>query len=301
MNDPNDAYVPSFWIFNGGSMKTSIEPLIPSWHSHVNTTLVPDLGFLMTYALVPRILSLQGEMRWDDPKLPRRDIVVSQPHSAYHWGNAKRAFVEIEREYLQDYASLRQMGIAMFFWEKRIVQNDDELSELLGDDECYTKSLPGAMIRCSRLPSSGTPMCAQICGHHLLIQPGGFPISKADEGVGELEWPGLQEGVSKQNYRKYRPTDFVYVDDRVLGEYEGRSDYSIMPEHGSVDYRGQWSVSYCDRFGRDVIRLEVKKLYEGNPPSVIRHWHSYAVAPPTRYERGPSQHAEHWSKSASTG
>ena len=32
--------------------------------------------------------------------------------------------------------------------------------------------------------------------------------------------------------------------------------------------------------GRNLIRLEIRKLYEGNPAEVIQHWHSCAVAPP---------------------
>jgi hypothetical protein len=38
-------------------------------------------------------------------------------------------------------------------------------------------------------------------------------------------------------------------------------------------------VGYCDRVGRNLIRLEVKKLYEGVPAKEIRHWHKFAVEP----------------------
>jgi hypothetical protein len=39
-------------------------------------------------------------------------------------------------------------------------------------------------------------------------------------------------------------------------------------------------VSYSERLGRDIIALEIRKLYEGNRASIIRHWHSYALDPP---------------------
>jgi hypothetical protein len=76
--------------------------------------------------------------------------------------------------------------------------------------------------------------------------------------------------------------DFVYVRDEVLGAYEGRADedFRVHPESGAVSYRGQWAVVYIDRIGRDLLRLEVRKLYEGGRPEVVRHWHSYAVDPP---------------------
>jgi hypothetical protein len=39
-------------------------------------------------------------------------------------------------------------------------------------------------------------------------------------------------------------------------------------------------VGYCSRVGRNLIRLELKKLYEGIPAPVTRHWHKFAVEPP---------------------
>ena len=68
--------------------------------------------------------------------------------------------------------------------------------------------------------------------------------------------------------------------DSVLAEYEGREGFSIVPEHGSVSYGSQWAVSYIRRVGRDLLALEVRKLYEGARPSVVRIWHSYAVPKP---------------------
>lgn len=81
-SDPE--YEPRFWIHGGATLGAGIEPLVPSWRSHIDTTFMPDLGFLMTYALVPRVLDKNGELRWDDPTLPRRDVVVSRPHTLYN-------------------------------------------------------------------------------------------------------------------------------------------------------------------------------------------------------------------------
>lgn len=73
--------------------------------------------------------------------------------------------------------------------------------------------------------------------------------------------------------------DYVYVDDAVLAPYEGKPDFRINPETGSVSFGGQWSVGFCDRIGRSTIRLELKKLNEGVPPSAIRHWNRHAYQP----------------------
>lgn len=72
----------------------------------------------------------------------------------------------------------------------------------------------------------------------------------------------------------------VFVTDTVLAMYEGRPEFQIYPEQGAVSYGSQWSVGYTRRIGRDLIAVELRKLYEGAPPDVVRHWHRHAVAPP---------------------
>jgi hypothetical protein len=76
------------------------------------------------------------------------------------------------------------------------------------------------------------------------------------------------------------PLAYVYVDDRVLADYEGRSEFVVVPESGAVLFGTQWAVAYCCRVGRNLIRLELKKLYEGVPAAVTRNWHKFAVEPP---------------------
>jgi hypothetical protein len=39
-------------------------------------------------------------------------------------------------------------------------------------------------------------------------------------------------------------------------------------------------VGYCRRVGRNLIRLELKKLYEGVPVTVTRNWYKFMVEPP---------------------
>ncbi len=101
-----------------------------------------------------------------------------------------------------------------------------------------------------------------------------------------LEWPGRPESVTREDARKLRAHDWIYISDRVLGAYEGRPDFKVHPESGSVSFGGQWSVGHCGRLGRDVIRVELKKLYEGTPDRVIRHWHEHALAPRPEFREG---------------
>jgi hypothetical protein len=71
---------------------------------------------------------------------------------------------------------------------------------------------------------------------------------------------------------------YGYVSDEALVDFENRQEFSIHPESGAVSYIGWWSVGFSRRIGRNHIQVELKKLYEGNPPHIIAHWHRYAVA-----------------------
>lgn len=41
-----------------------------------------------------------------------------------------------------------------------------------------------------------------------------------------------------------------------------------------MSFGTQCSVGFCDRIGRDLIGLALKKLYEGAPPQITRDWFS---------------------------
>jgi hypothetical protein len=87
--------------------------------------------------------------------------------------------------------------------------------------------------------------------------------------------------------------DYVYVRDEALKEYESRDEMTVNPESAYVGYGTWWSVGYCHRFGRNHIALELRKLYEGTPPYVIRHFHKYFVSEAhaqADYERWGSAH-----------
>ena len=66
----------------------------------------------------------------------------------------------------------------------------------------------------------------------------------------------------------------------MLADYEGRADFSVVPETGAVYFGTRWRVGYCRRVGRNLIELALKKLYEGVPVAVTRHWHKFAVESP---------------------
>src|SRR5512132_1068873 len=132
---------------------------------------------------------------------------------------------------------------------------------------CHKRMISDSWGRCTCLGEiSGLDRTTSGWNH--LIQ---FSVSLLDkEG---LVWPGVEGPVSNCVARSLRLGDgYVYVEDSVLADFEGRPEFSIYPESGSVGHGTQWSVSGV-RVGRNLIRLELKRLYEEARPDIVRHWH----------------------------
>jgi len=241
----DQAYEPRFWIGAHGLPQGRYEPLVLSWRSHDHLVFVPEPGFLMTYGLASR--------------------------------SVRNGAVSICREYVQDYLTLRKKALVQLFWERRFSSTDSEIEERLGSEECVDLDTPNRRLRLCRLDQV---VVTEVSAGRLLALPGPLPISNDRLETEGLIWPGFDGPVSHAHAMAMRPSDCVYVDDSVLADYEGRPDFSVKPESGAVRFGTRWSVGYCRRVGRNRIKLELKKLYEGVPAAVTRHFHKFATEPP---------------------
>jgi hypothetical protein len=241
---------------------------------------IPDLN-----AVCQNLVALDNEVRttgpwpWDDPARPVRDIVKVTAPSVYSLPKATPASVSISREYLQDYLTLRKKALVQSFQERRFSTPDGEIEERLGIQQFVDLDTPNRRLRLLRIPGRERIMLS-ASGGRLLAVPGPLPISSDPLEVEGLIWPGFNGPVVHARAMGMTPIDCVYVDDRVLADYEGREDFAVVPESGAVVFGYQWTVGYCSRVGRNLIRLELKKLYEGVPAAVTRNWHKFAVEPP---------------------
>ncbi|HWE73338.1 MAG TPA: hypothetical protein VG328_09285 [Stellaceae bacterium] len=279
----DEPFMPAFWIEGYGLLDKRYEPLVLSWQSHDRTVLLPDAGFLMTYGLSPRNV---GEIvYWDDPEVPARDVVTVISPSTYSFPRATSASVCILKTYLQDYLSLRERALVQSFWEQRFSPVTHELEEKLAGKEVVDLDTPTRRLRLFRLPDKDGIVLTEASGARVLALPGLLPITEDNEQSDALIWPGIPNPVDHRRAMAMG-MEFVFVHDKVLGDYEGRAEFEIHPESGSVSFGTQWAVSHCERVKRDLIRLELKKLYEGVRPSTTRNWHKFAVSPPreTAYE-----------------
>lgn len=276
MNIPSDKP----W-FRLGSDKTPLEPLVISWEEAGHRVLLPDQGFLMTYGLVPRVLKSENNdlMAWDDLSIPQYDVIQVKSTSKFHYTLLTPAYVRIHRAYLQDYATSRDMAIIQLYFIHSDIEESEEIKSILGKQNSVEKNLAGRNLVVARNTMTGTAYC-QVWGVRRLFNPGPSPIIQDSFHVEDLEWPGISGVVTKQNYDGFG-LQRIYVRDTVLAEYEKRPDvYSIDPESGAISLGTIWGVGYCHRIGRDIIAVELEKLYEGSPQHVIKHWHRHAIDSP---------------------
>jgi hypothetical protein len=187
--------------------------------------------------------------------------------------------------------SLTNRVLVQVFWEIRHGPEDKASADFLGDENHRDVEFDDRTLDVRR--NHGGGYTAQIWGARVLARPADLPITNDTlDNVG-LTWPGISTPLSRQTASRLRfREDILYIRDEVLAAYEGRPDFKISPESGSVSCGNQWSVGYIRRVGRDLLQLEVRKLYEGTPTRVITHWHGFAVTPPlgqasTRCTRSP--------------
>jgi hypothetical protein len=269
-------FMPTFWVSAKDLPSEKYEALVLTWKSHNTTVLQPDPGLLMTYGLVPRP-GKGGIVYWDEPQLPRPSIVTVSPPSVWDFRSATRAYVSIARDFLQDYLTLRHAALVQVYWEIRWATLD-AIEGRLNGQERVNIDFADRRFELGRNRHDHT-IFAQVWGARLIALPGDLPISSDRLDEEGLAWPGIDKPVTNRMAETMKMSDCVYVDDAVLADFEGRPEFSIHSESGSVSHGTQWSVGYCDRVGRNLIRLELRKLYEGAPYNIIRHWHRFAVAP----------------------
>lgn len=257
------------------------EPLVLGWTNNNKTVLMLDPRFAMTYGLMPRALA-DGSIHWNDPAAPEFDVAIVDGPSFYQDLSVSGARALVNRRHLQDYLTLRVMHLVQGYYEIRSAARDDSVDEALAGESRRVVRLGDREIDVwrNRDGTYGT----QVWGARIIAGPGGLPVTVDDLDHVGLQWLGRPGAVTHEDARRLRVHDWVYVSDTVLGAYEGRPGFHVHPESGGVSFGGQWNVGHCGRLGRDVIRVELKKLYEGTPDRVIRHWHAHALAPRPEFE-----------------
>jgi hypothetical protein len=193
LSEPERKYRPKCWIWAGEVAPDGLEPLVVAWMSGNQTTLVPDQGVLMTYALVPRSVDHRDtfEIHWDDPATPRRDVVIVQPVSISNYPEVTSAFVTIHRDYLRDYATLRGCSLIHVYFAEKWGALTEQVAKILGDKRGCAFDYPGGHIVLHRVSGIEPEVVAKVWGVRHLCDPGNLPVSGGRWDYGSLLWPGM--------------------------------------------------------------------------------------------------------------
>lgn len=261
-----------------GLNNKSYEPLVNSWEDHNKITFVPMSNLLMTYGLSVNIT--KEKIFWDDLSNPVFQVIENIPTSDYHYENIKgslhtRAFVKIRRDYLEDYASLKNSSVVAFYYEERfLINGNEQINEILKGSEAREIKISSNRISLSVSSQDKYRYYISVWGRQLVLTPTHSPIS--DPVKEALVWCDIEEPVHTDNYPSLGFKS-IFVKADYLKEFENKEEYSVYPESGSVNYDNRWSISHTKRVSRNIVEMELKKLYEGNPEYIITKIHKYSV------------------------
>jgi hypothetical protein len=270
----DDEDVPDFSI--PGPNGKQFEPLVHTWENHNKIVLLPNNALLEHFKLIPR-MTRDGQILWDDLNGPVYDVVRVTPLSHYTTANGCTASrVSIRKSYLEEYLSHKRCSAVATYYDERFSLDDPDVAAFIGKQGAHFEQ-PGREMWFIKMDLDFANQVSQVWACALVLAPSGSPISNPP--VVELVWPDRIAPIKGEGMgAQFEVMERAYVRDQVLAEYEQRDEFVVSPEHGFVSYDSRWSVSYCNRFGRNHIELELRKLYEGAPLHVIKHYNRFAVA-----------------------
>jgi hypothetical protein len=271
-----DVYRPDFWLYlSPASGLQRVQPLVVVWSTGNHTTMQPDQGFVSALGLTPKLLN--EEICWDDLSRPRYKVIRNRPMAFYDFPHYTPAYVKVDREYLADYLNLRQKTAVQVFSITEDLPISADLEALLNGQDHYIQTFEMYEVQFKRNPHLPEMIRLEINGYRLLLSEAAnetMPVEPAGH-----YWKGVNGIVSGYRARHELGLTYAYVHDEVLALYEHDEAYEVFPRSGSVKYGIHWAVGHCERFGRNAIKVELKKLYEGTPYEVIDHWNKFSVDP----------------------
>lgn len=271
-------YNPAFMVryYSEALGHIDCEAFVLSWQANDQTTMMLNPGFAMTYGLMPRLSS--GRVYWDDAATPQPGIAVVDAVSTYKDMRVTPTRAVVTRDHLQDYLTLRGMALVQVYYEKRSGPSDKAAEALMSGDYLDLE-LPDRHIDVRRV--DGGTIMAQVWGARVIAWPGELPVSTDPLETEGLLWPLREKPLNRLQARHLRPWEGkAYIRDEVLSLYYNDDAFHIDPISGSMSFGNQWGVGDCRRVGRDLIELDLRSLYSGARPSVVRRWHQFATNPP---------------------
>jgi len=276
----NNTSAPLFSLYiSPSSGLRKAEPLAVSWNSGNHIALVPNQNFLSSFKLIPRLTS--DVTVWDDLSRPRYDIIENKPLSKYEFPHYSPAFVKIHADYLNEYLIFRKKAAVKIFQDIRDVEINEDILTLLAGKKYFIHETKQYEVRINKLSHKENIARIEINGFQVLFNGTDLEEEPNESLPMGHYWKGIEGLVTEHRARHELPFQYVFVSDDVLGKYEEDDDFEVWPESGGVRYGIHWAVSDCERVGKNTIRIELKKLYEGTPWEVISLWNKFSIDPST--------------------
>jgi hypothetical protein len=268
-------YKPSFSLdISKSSGLKKVEPLVVSWCSGNHTTFMVDQGFLSAFKLSPRLL--ETEIIWDDLTKPEYNVVKIKPLSEYEFPNYTGAYVKINKSYLETYLAFRKKVAVQIFIIQKNIPIDEEILFLLKGKDYFIEEDKHFQINIKKSVNTEY-VHLNIKGFKVLLE--NIDNNEKEDTTTGHYWKGIEGLVTEWRARHEMPFEYVYVSDKVLAVYETNEDYNVYHLSGSVSYRNQWAITHCNRIGKNAIKIEIKKLYEGNTFETIDYWNQFSIHP----------------------
>ncbi len=254
------------------------QPLVHCWNNHNKTTYLPIVELLMVYGLTSR--NVNNRIVWDDLEKPVFAVIDNISRSDYYHERNNGfintdAYVKIRKDYLEDYAHLKNASVVAFYYEERWIKDKDEfIEDKLSNTDIAEYNIPSNRVKLMRTEYNNFIYNCQTHGRQLILTPTNRPILNPEPLI--LKWPDHASSINPKEAMSYQ-FENVFVNDKFLISFEDKPELQVYPESGSVDYDGRWCIIRTERISRNVIELELKKLYESNPDHIIKHVHSYAI------------------------
>lgn len=233
----------------------------------------------MMLGLSPR--SVGGDHQsliYDDLKHPLFSVAKGEISNKYYYTQSRDVRWTIRNDYLRRYLWMtNRIGVRVFYYEAKLPDTPEWriFFEASSADELAPN---GSWFSCRIFENDG-----------LLLQVHAAPIVISNELCNEpsadgLVWPDHPQPMTRDRTQADNEDKIVYLKDEFLSRYEKNSIFDCRPHlyaggcTYSPQYEGQWSISSCNRLGRNLLKTNLRDLYRDAPDSEIIHAHAHAVS-----------------------
>lgn len=235
----------------------------------------------MTLGLSPRVFgNSKQDIIYDDLSCSIFRVAEGGVSNEYDGCPKKAIYWTMRNDYLRRYLwSTNCYGVRVFFYEAYI-KDSDNVRQLLAGKTYYEKKLGNGW---------GQLTIREIDGH-ILLQVWASVVAITPELCKEqdkysLIWPGDTKPMTSERVnRDASASEYAYLDDKFLEEYEKYSIFDAVPYKSgdrffiNLSYKNIWYLNNLQRIGRNRLKISFRELYKA-PIQEIYLAHQYAIPP----------------------